>query len=162
MLKKLIYSILFSTFIAGTALANSHGPNSFIIGSMEMLSEKDIVKKVVEDSYANGAFNRLDTDAMEKGFHRDFAIFSPKGEDIRKYPIKAWLAGTKKAKANANFNPNKHHYDYNFVSIDVTGKAAAVKIEYSKDDQMVYTDYLLLSKFDSGWKIVAKVYHGHQ
>ncbi|MEL1229541.1 MAG: nuclear transport factor 2 family protein [Candidatus Neomarinimicrobiota bacterium] len=27
---------------------------------------------------------------------------------------------------------------------------------------MVYTDYLLLSKFDSGWKIVAKVYHRHK
>ncbi len=36
-----------------------------------------------------------------------------------------------------------------------------VKIELSKDGKLVYTDYLSLLKFDSGWRIVAKVYHRH-
>ncbi len=31
----------------------------------------------------------------------------------------------------------------------------------SKDGRLVYTDYLSLLKFDSGWRIVAKVYHSH-
>ncbi|MEM7355177.1 MAG: nuclear transport factor 2 family protein [Acidobacteriota bacterium] len=37
-----------------------------------------------------------------------------------------------------------------------------MKIELSKDGKLVYTDYLSLLKFDSGWRIVAKVYHSHK
>jgi|TARA_B110000495_G_C22786508_1_gene459837 hypothetical protein len=159
MLKKSSYLILGLFLLAITAFKKN--PNDSVTNNTVLYSEKDAVRKVVEDSYANGAFNKLDTDAMENGFHRDFAIFSPKGEDIRRYPIKAWLAGTKKAKASTNYDPKNYEYNYNFVSVDVTGKAAAVKLEYSKEEKVVYTDYLLLSKFDSGWKIVAKVYYSH-
>ena len=31
----------------------------------------------------------------------------------------------------------------------------------SHEGKHVYTDYLSLLKFDSGWRIVAKVYHSH-
>ncbi len=48
------------------------------------------------------------------------------------------------------------------VSLDVTGGAAAAKIEISKDGRLVYTDYLSLLKFTDSWKIAAKVYQAHQ
>ena len=41
------------------------------------------IERVIKASYFNGAFNDLDTDAMRRGFHPDFAIFStavPDGE----------------------------------------------------------------------------------
>jgi hypothetical protein len=44
----------------------------------------DEVRAIVEDSYLNGAFNALDPDAMTRGFHPDFAIFSADGEKIKK------------------------------------------------------------------------------
>ena len=34
------------------------------------------VKNLVIKSYANGAFNKLDTVAMKNGFHPDFSIYS--------------------------------------------------------------------------------------
>ena len=46
--------------------------------------------------------------------------------------------------------------------IDVTGGVAMVKVELSQEGELVYTDYLSLIKFDSGWRIVAKVYHKHE
>ena len=57
-------------------------------------SDREKVIEVVKRSYVNGAFNKLDTDAMKKGFHNEFAIFTPDGEEIKKYPIKKWINNT--------------------------------------------------------------------
>lgn len=120
------------------------------------------VKSLIEKSYINGAFNALDPDAMAQGFHPDFSIFSAKGESIQKYPIKDWVENVRKRKAKDGFDPAENKWEHKFVSVDVTGGSASAKIELSKDGKKVYTDYLSLLKFDSGWKIVAKVYHKHE
>ncbi len=135
---------------------------SFISISSEKISEEEQVKKLVYEAYVNGAFNELDAEAMEKGFHKDFAIYSAKGEEISKYKIADWIAGVKKRKAN-DYNPKdeKNIWKHTFAGVDVTGGAAQVKVELRNQGKHVYTDYLSLLKFDSGWKIVAKVYHKH-
>ena len=135
---------------------------SFISKSTGTTLDEDAVKKVVFESYINGAFNALDAEAMENGFHKDFAIYSAKGEEIGKYPIADWVAGVKKQKAG-DYDPNdeKNVWEHTFVSVDVTGGAAQVKVELRNKGKHVYTDYLSLLKFESGWKIVAKVYHRH-
>ena len=120
------------------------------------------VREVVETSYLNGAFNALDPDAMRAGFHPDFAIFWAEGEDIGRYPIEVWAEGVEKKKADPEFDPAANKWEYELPSIDVTGGVAMVKVELSHEDKLVYTDYLSLIKFDSGWRIVAKVYHKHQ
>ena len=119
------------------------------------------VTAVIERCYINGAFNDLDPAAMREGFHPDFAIFSADGEAIRRYPIAEWAGKTEERKASADFDPAKNKWEHEFASVDVTGGSAAVKVELFKDGKHVYTDYLSLLKFDSGWKIVAKVYHKH-
>lgn len=119
------------------------------------------IKSLIETSYVHGAFNALDPQALEQGFHQDFAIFSPKGEAIRKYPIADWVQRTAERKASTEFDPATNKWDHKFVSVDVTGHSASVKLELSKDGELVYTDYLSLLKFDSGWRVVAKVYYQH-
>jgi hypothetical protein len=145
--------IIFSQFLVAVQANN----NKILIKS-----DREKVIEVVKRSYINGAFNKLDTDAMKKGFHNEFAIFTPDGEEIKKYPIKKWINNTIKNKKSAKFDANKYKYDYEIDRVEVTGQAAAVTLLYSQDSKLVYTDYLLLSKFDSGWKIVAKVYHRHK
>lgn len=120
------------------------------------------VRQVVETSYINGAFNALDPDAMRAGFHPDFAIFWAEGEDIGRYPIGVWADGVEKKKADPEFDPAANVWEYELPSIDVTGGVAMVKVELSHDGKLVYTDYMSLLKFDSGWRIVAKVYHEHE
>jgi hypothetical protein len=122
----------------------------------------DEVRTVVEDSYINGAFNALDPDAMKRGFHPDFTIFSADGEKISKYPIGEWAAGVAKRKADPDFDPANNVWEHKLPIIEVTGGAASVKVELYRDGTLVFTDYLSLLKFDSGWRIVAKVYHKHQ
>ncbi len=132
----------------------------------ERVSDEDAraaeeVKELILKAYINGAFNGLDADAMRSGFHPDFAIFSAKGEDINRYPIGVWADGVEKRKSSPEFDAAKNQWGHKFANIDVTGGSATAKIELSKDGKLVYTDYLSLLKFDSGWKIVAKVYHKH-
>ncbi|MGB0714591.1 MAG: nuclear transport factor 2 family protein [Phycisphaerae bacterium] len=119
------------------------------------------VVKVIHEGYFNGAFNEQNTDAMARSFHQDFAIFSAKGEELARYEIATWIDGIKKRRARSDFDPASTVYEGKVTVLDVTGGAASAKVELRKDGKLVYTDYLSLLKFDSGWKIVAKVYHRH-
>ena len=135
---------------------------AFTIKESKSAAEKETVKALVLESYVNGAFNELNPEAMKKGFHEDFAIFSAKGEDIGKYPIARWAESVAKRKADGyDASDAKNKWEHKFANVDVTGGAAQVKIELHNQGKHVYTDYLSLLKFDSGWRIVAKVYHKH-
>lgn len=144
-----------------------------IIASLPMLafttkylSEKETteseVKEVVLKSYVNGAFNELDHVSMANGFHKDFAIFSADGESLSRYEIEDWVSGVQKRKSNPDFDPAKNKWEHKFPLVDVTGNSAIVKVELTRNGKHVYTDYLSLLKFESGWKIVGKVYTQHK
>ncbi len=133
----------------------------FLTSNLLADSKADI-KNVIEKSYFNGAFNGLDTKSMKDGFHPDFAIFSPKGNEISKYPIATWVKGIEKWKTDPKFDKKKAKMECKIVSLDVTGVCASAKIEASKNGKLIYTDYLSLLKFENGWKIVAKVYNKHK
>lgn len=120
------------------------------------------LEHLIVRSYVHGAFNELNPAAMERGFHPDFAIFSAKGDELGRYEIADWIQGVAKRKADPEFDAAKNRWQHKIVSLDVTGGAAAAKIELYKDGKLVYTDYLSLLKFESGWRIAAKVYHSHE
>ena len=122
-------------------------------------AEKDAVEDLVLTSYVHGAFNELDPDAMANGFHPDFAIFSAKGEELSRYEISSWVESVRKRKSSDKFDASKNVWDHKFSNVNVTGNAATMQVDLSKDGKHVYTDYLSLLKFESGWKIVAKVYY---
>jgi len=134
---------------------------AFTYVPVETNSSEIEIKELISKSYIHGAFNELNPEAMAKGFHKDFAIFSAKGEELSRYEIEDWVSGVKKRKGAGDFDPKKNVWDHKFALVDVTGKSAIAKVELSKDGKHVYTDYLSLLKFDTGWKIVAKVYTKH-
>ena len=123
--------------------------------------EEAAIRELILTSYVHGAFNELNPGALERGFHEDFAIFSADGEAIKKYPIAQWVERTTERKANPEFDPADNAWGHRFAAVDVTGGSASVKLELLREGKLVYTDYLSLLKFDSGWRIVAKVYHRH-
>lgn len=144
-----------------TAMIMIAGLFAFSMNEKVTLDDENQIKELITKSYVHGAFNELNPDAMRNGFHQDFAIFSAKGEEISKYPIATWAEGVAKRKADPEFDVSKNKWDHTFAMLDVTGGSAMVKIELSHEGEHVYTDYLSLLKFDSGWRIVAKVYHKH-
>jgi Putative lumazine-binding len=122
--------------------------------SFAQSADETAVKNLIETSYINGAFNELDTVSMAKGFHPDFAIFSPDNDKLDKYPIAEWIANINKRKPD-----KKSEWTGDITALDITGKAAMAKIIVNQKNKPEFTDYFLLLKFESGWKIVAKIYH---
>jgi hypothetical protein len=123
--------------------------------------DTEIVRSVVNTAYCQGAFNKLDTVAMAAGFHPDFAIFGADGEKLDKYAIKDWITAINTRKTKAGFDLASAARDCHILQIDITAGVAAVKLEIYKQGKHIFTDYLSLVKFGSGWKIVAKVYAEH-
>jgi len=124
--------------------------------------ENNVIGEVIVNTYFNGAFNRQDTVAMARGFHRDFAIFSANGEGLERYPIQNWIDSVNARKVALDFDATTAQRDCRIVQLDVTGGAAMAKVEIDRDGKRLYTDYLSLLKFGNNWKIVAKVYVEHQ
>jgi hypothetical protein len=125
-------------------------------------SVEQAIRDRIQASYFQGAFNAQNTTHMKEGFHPDFAIFSAKGEDLARYEISTWIEGIEKRKQSPEHDAARAMVDATITSLDVTGGAASARIEIRKQNKLIYTDYLSLLKFPSGWKIVAKVYHAHK
>jgi len=129
-----------------------------------VFSDEGAVRDLVNRSYCNGAYNALDTVAMAKGFHPDFAIVSA-GVGVgtlERYTIEEWIAAIDKRKAAPGFDIATAKRQCYLNSVDVTGNVANVKMEVRKDGVRIYTDYLFLLRFADGWKIVSKIYQDHQ
>ena len=125
-------------------------------------SDDAAVRDLVNRAYCNGAYNALDTEAMAKGFHPEFAIISAGSDALGRYTIAEWIAAIEKRKSAPGFELASAKRQCYLTSVDVTGDVANVKMEVRKDGMRIYTDYLFLLCFADGWKIVSKIYQDHQ
>ncbi|MES2299743.1 MAG: nuclear transport factor 2 family protein [Pseudomonadota bacterium] len=121
----------------------------------------DAIATVITQSYFQGAFNALDTAAMARGFHPDFAILGAEGEHMDRYALGTWLAAIEARKAQPGFDSASVRRDCKIISIDATANVGAAKVEIYKDGALLYTDYLSLIRFGAQWKIASKVYAEH-
>ena len=134
--------------------------NSLIGQNQNYIMEETKIKNLVERSYLNGALNEMNTEAMYKGYHPDFAIFFSEGKALKKLPLNTWAQLVKQYK-NSGDTSGLRTFSYEFLQIDVTETAAFVKLNLVRDNQLIFTDYITLLKFENEWKIVTKIYHAH-
>jgi len=91
--------------------------------------ENNVIGEVIVNTYFNGAFNRQDTVAMARGFHRDFAIFSANGEGLERYPIQNWIDSVNARKVALDFDATTAQRDCRIVltgpMIDLAGAAGS-------------------------------------
>ena len=113
-------------------------------------SEEKTVRRTVE-SYLHGLkFN--DIDSLKRAFHPEAKLFFVrKNDELGQLTQEQWYKGFEK---NAG---KEEEGDLQIVSVDVTGKAASVKVVEIYDDS-TYTDYISLLKLADGWKIVNKIF----
>ncbi len=123
--------------------------------------ETQVIKKLLEEKYINAVANELNTHKMLEMFHSDFAIFTPNGTELSKFPLLEWKKVIDDYKADDGRDPSLRILTYEFVSVDVTGTAASVKIRLFRNGELIATDYISLLKFNDDWKIVAKVPYAH-
>lgn len=123
--------------------------------------EKQLIKDVIQSAYVEGLQNEGNVDKIDKGFHPAFNLLGiGKGDQIWSLPIYTWREmAVADVKSGKKPKTDKDIVTVNFLSVDVTGTAAVVKLEFLVDGQKKYIDYMSLYKFESGWKIVNKIFY---
>ena len=116
------------------------------------------IKQLVQQAYVDGLLNLGDLEKTRSGFHPDFVLLGLRNGQLTRFPIADWIASAEKQKAAGQKPPST---TIQKISVDITGTAAAVKLELTRAGKLVYTDYLSLYKFNDGWKIVGKIYFSH-
>jgi len=116
------------------------------------------IQQLVQQAYVDGLLNLGDLEKTRAGFHPDFVLLGLRNGQLTKFPIADWIASAEKQKTAGQKPPATAIQK---ITVDITGTAAAVKLELNRAGKLVYTDYLSLYKFSDGWKIVGKIYFSH-
>ena len=120
-------------------------------------TEQDAIKQVIEKAYIRGIHTTQDEGEVKSGFHPDFAMLVLQNNELEKVDVDLWLERVESMKAN---NPEMWDAEttYTFDMIDIAGSAAVAKLNVHKGPVHFSTDYMLLYKFEEGWKIVSKIF----
>ena len=120
-------------------------------------SDQEAIKEVIERAYIQGIHGNQDEAIVKSGFHQDFAMLVLQENKIEKVPVDLWLERVEGMKAD---NPEMCTAEtrYNFELVDSAEYAAVTKIDVWKGQVHFSTDYMLLYKFEEGWRIVSKVF----
>jgi len=115
------------------------------------------IREVIETAYVDAVFVARDEAAVRAGFHPDFvlAVLMDDGE-ILVVTLDEWLA-----RLELDGTPSGDEVRHEIERVDVTGDTAVVKALLWIDGEHVYTDYMGLYRLPAGWRIVTKVFHGH-
>lgn len=121
--------------------------------------ERDVraIREVIEAAYVRGVFVSRDPAAVRAGFHPSFVLAVYDADTLIMAPLQRWLDLLK-----LNGQPSGDTVRHEFERIDVTGGTAIVKLQLWINGKHTYTDYLSLYRFRDGWKMVLKVFAGHE
>lgn len=124
--------------------------------------EKEVIKNVIQTAYVEGLQNKGNVEDVEEGFHSGFNLLGVRDNMLTKFPIYSWIQSFEKRKADDPTPPTEEQkVTCDYLLIDITGNAAMAKIQLTKNNEIIFTDYLQLYKFEDGWKIVSKIYYRH-
>lgn len=122
--------------------------------------EQESIKDIIQTAYVEGLQNEGDIEKINSGIHPGFNLLGiDKGDEMWNLSIADWKVKTVK-RLDAGELPRKENLiSIKFLDVDVTGTAAVAKIEFYVGKELVYVDYISLYKFESGWKMVNKIYY---
>ncbi len=118
-------------------------------------TDEEEIQAVITSAYIEGVHLNRDTEAIRAGFHPEFVMTILGDGGVINATLDQWVERI------AASSPQEHEIEWEFENIDVTGSAAFVKLAVFEDGTQIYTDYMGLYKFDSGWKIVNKIFYSH-
>ncbi|UCC33734.1 MAG: nuclear transport factor 2 family protein [Candidatus Bathyarchaeota archaeon] len=122
-----------------------------------ILNEAEAIKHVIEEAYIKGVHGDQDERRIRGGFHQDFTMFVLSNNNIQKVRVEDWLGRIEQLKKE---NPElwKSKTSHRFKLVDVSKNAALAKLDVFKGETHFSTDYMLLYKFEEGWRIVSKIF----
>jgi hypothetical protein len=120
-------------------------------------TDEDAIKQVINTAYIGGIHNGGPVDDIRKGFHPSFVMFVLDNNEIKSTPIEQWISNIEKSRAANKPAGEKAVAKYNIVN--VAGTSASVVLDLHRGNKKVFTDNLLLYKFNDGWRIVGKNFY---
>jgi hypothetical protein len=119
--------------------------------------DREEVRRVIYQSYIQGVHGSQDLDAIDQGFHSDFAMLVIQNDTLEKVTMDQWLERIKTMKSES---PDLWLAETrcSFELIDIAGNAATAKLEVFKGAVHFSTDYMLLYRFEEVWRIVSKIF----
>jgi hypothetical protein len=128
------------------------------VARAQAAGDEEAIKTLVQTAYVDGLHNLGDLEKTRAGFHPDFILLGLRDGKLTRLPIADWIASAAKRKAEGQKPPLTI---CKFLTVDVTGQAAVVKLELHQGEKRIFTDYLSLYKFPEGWIIVGKIFYRH-
>jgi hypothetical protein len=80
--------------------------------------------------------------------------------EVKPFSIQDWIKSIEKNRSESQGGQSVQT-EGKFVNVAVSGTAASVVLELYRNNKKIFTDNLLLYKFDEGWRIVSKTYFRH-
>ena len=134
----------------------------FLLIGRAALAQNDeaLVKEVVNSAYVSGIHNGGPIADIRKGFHPTFQMLRFMENEVKPMAIEEWITAIEKNRAQPNATPAVRT-EGKFMSVTISGTAANVVLELYRGDKKIFTDNLLLYKFNEGWRIVSKTFYRH-
>jgi hypothetical protein len=124
-------------------------------------SDQEMIKEVIQTAYIDGLVNTGNQEAIRSGFHPGFNLLGiGEGDRMWKRPIYDWAEAADMQRQKGELpRTGDDKVSVKFLNIDVEGTAAVAKVEFYTGNTLRYIDFLSLYKFESGWKIVGKIFY---
>jgi hypothetical protein len=118
---------------------------------------KESIKQVIEKAYIHGIHGSQDEAVVKSGFHEDFEMLVLGDNGIDKVTVEEWLDRVEGMKRG---NPEMWASEtrFTFELVDAFEYAAVAKLQVYKGEIHFSTDYMLLYRFEEGWRIVSKIF----
>ncbi len=120
-------------------------------------TDEEAIKNVINNAYIGGIHNGGPIDDIRKGFHPSFVMMVLDNNEVKSVPIEQWIGNIEKSRAANKPAGEKAVAKYNIVN--VAGSSASVVLDLSRGNKRIFTDNLLLYKFNEGWRIVSKNFY---
>ena len=121
------------------------------------MDERENIRQIIERAYIEGIHIEQDSAKVQAGFHPEFRMLVRKGSEITKVDPEAFrqMLATRRENDPAAF---EQPLTFEIPMIDVELTAATARIELYRGGKHLFTDFMLLYKFDDGWRIVSKAF----
>lgn len=123
-------------------------------------SDEQQVKDVILKAYVNAIHNGGPIQDIQEGFHHTFQMIRFNNNGTSSTSIGEWISNIETSRKQ-NSNPPAVKTEARFLSVLISGNSANVALELYRGDKKLFTDHLLLYKFEEGWKIVTKTFYRH-
>jgi hypothetical protein len=119
------------------------------------------IREVVDRAYVQGVHIDADPVKIRGGMHDSFVMFVRNGDAVTALTRDAWIARIEASKAQAKPGAARPETKADIKVLDRSGDTAVVRVKLFRDGTQIFTDYISLYRFESGWKLVGKVFHRH-